>query len=88
MNDVQEFFNGGGAIQSEEERKSIIEFCKDCNPYWCIGCKAFSILDRGKRFHCELCGSELECADRSKIDEFRLDIRRKLIVEIPKKICR
>jgi len=85
MNDIQKFFNQGGAFQLEEDKKEILDSIKDCNPYYCLGCQEFCILDRGKRFQCQLCGCETECMDMDEFNKFRIKMRRGLMVSIPKK---
>lgn len=78
-NYIQEFFSKGGASHSDEEKKEIIEFVKQFKPLYCAGCKEFSILDRGKRFRCELCGSEIEMGMNTTVQEFSLEMRTALI---------
>lgn len=83
-NDIQEAFNQGGAWRSEESKRQIMDWVKNYNPYYCVGCQEFSILGDLKEFECQLCGTAIECMSYDYEDRriFEIEMRRKLLIAL------
>jgi hypothetical protein len=81
-NRVQETFNQGGAWNSEDDKRQIMNWIKDLERFYCLSCQEFSILGGPKEFECRLCGTAIECAsyDAMERKEFEHEMRRKLLV--------
>lgn len=81
-NDIQDTFNNGGCWYSEEETKEIVDDIKKYNPYYCLYCREFSIMDKYKEFICYLCGKAVECMsyDRDERKKWNVETRRKLLI--------